>query len=177
MLVRHFGSEQYPLGRRRFTKLSYLLHRHVENIAEGYLKKAAGPYNPAVKYKGPESIGNKNGYIRPYQRGQYSGFIAAGNIAEAEGYFAKWYGNDVLIWLEQFRHKSNDELGLITTVDMTMENLRKMGRFVNLDAIKDFIRSHPEWEAKLSQPIFSDTNITCAINICSHLFELNIKIL
>jgi type I restriction enzyme S subunit len=42
-LARHFGKEEFPLGRKRYTKLSYLLHRHAERQAEGYLKKAAGP--------------------------------------------------------------------------------------------------------------------------------------
>jgi len=76
MLVKTFGSEKYPLGRKRCTKLSYLLHRHVERAADGYLKKAAGPYNPAVKYKGPESIAEKNGYVRRHSTGRLSGFVA-----------------------------------------------------------------------------------------------------
>ncbi|MCA9317885.1 MAG: restriction endonuclease subunit S, partial [Planctomycetes bacterium] len=62
-LVSRFGKEDYPLGRKRYTKLSYLLHRRVERRAEGYLKKAAGPYNPKTKYAGPEKIAKANGYI------------------------------------------------------------------------------------------------------------------
>ena len=56
VLVRNFGTEQYPLGRKRYTKLLYLYHRHEEGRTEGYLKKAAGPYNPRVRYGGPEGI-------------------------------------------------------------------------------------------------------------------------
>ena len=61
VLVRHFGDEQYPLGRVRYTKLSYLFHRHEDGRAEGYLKKAAGPYNPSTRYGGPEKIALKMG--------------------------------------------------------------------------------------------------------------------
>lgn len=170
VLAKHFGSEQWPLGRKRYTKLSYLLHRHVEHQAKGYLKKAAGPYNPATKYKGPEGIALKNGYIRQHARDQFSGFVAAEKIGEAEDYFIKWYGADALAWLKQFRMEKNDELELLATVDMAMEDLRHAGDPVMLDAVKQIIQSHPEWQAKLDRPIFSDANIECAIVKCHNLF-------
>ncbi len=166
VLAKHFGSEKFPLARKRCTKLTYLLHRHVERQAEGYLKKAAGPYNPAVKYKGPEGIAQKNGYVRPHHNGTYPGFVAAGNITEAEAYFAQWYGPEVLPWLEQFRFKKTDELELLTTVDMAMEDLRREGQAVNLGAVKQVIHDHPEWEAKLEREIFADPNIIRAIDEC-----------
>lgn len=166
VLAKHFGSEKFPLARKRCTKLTYLLHRHVERQAGGYLKKAAGPYNPAVKYKGPEGIAQKNGYVRPHHNGTYPGFVAAGNITEAEAYFTQWYGPEVLPWLEQFRFKKTDELELLTTVDMAMEDLRREGQAVNLGAVKQVIHDHPEWEAKLEREIFADPNIIRAIDEC-----------
>ncbi len=57
VLAKQFGSEKFPLGRMRRMKLTYLLRRHLEGQAAGYLKKAAGPYNPKTKYGGPEMIG------------------------------------------------------------------------------------------------------------------------
>jgi len=163
VLTERFGSEQFPLGRKRYTKLSYLFHRHVERTASGYLKKAAGPYNPATRYKGPEGIAQRNGYVRAHTNGQYEGFVAAEKIADAQGYFQKWYGDQALGWLDQFRYKKNDELELIATVDMAMEDLRSAGITPTLDAVKKVIHDHPEWEAKLSRPIFSDTNIAAAM--------------
>jgi len=170
VLAKHFGSEEYPLARKRCTKLTYLLHRHVERKAEGYLKKAAGPYNPATKYKGPEAIAQKNGYIRPHHNGTYPGFVAATNISQAESYFQQWYGADALAWLEQFRRKKTDELELLATVDMAVEDLRCEGKAVKLGAVKQVIHDHPEWEAKLQREIFSDINIVRAIQICRELF-------
>ena len=169
VLAKHFGSEKFPLGRKRYTKLSYLLHRHVERQAEGYLKKAAGPYNPATKYNGPEGIALKNKYIRRHSRDQFTGFVASENIAQAEKYFAEWYGNDVLAWMEQFR-VTNDELELLATVDMAMEDLRRENKPVGLETVKQIIHDHPEWEAKLDRKIFSDANITRAIKKCEQLF-------
>lgn len=163
-LVKHFGGEDYPLGRKRYTKLSYLLHRRVEQQAEGYLKKAAGPYNPQTKYGGPEKIAKQNGYITQHKGPKgHSGFIAAGNIARAEGYFEKWYGQEVIQWLEQFRYKKNDDLEVLATVDMAAFELRASGKTVDVAAVKDVITSHPEWEAKLNRAAFSDANIAEAI--------------
>ena len=163
-LVKHFGRENYPLGRKRYTKLSYLLHRHVESETDGYLKKAAGPYNPQTKYGGPEKIAKKNGYITQHKGPKgHSGYIAADNIAEAEGYFEKWYGPEVIQWLEQFRYKRNDDLEVLTTVDMVVLELRASGRSVTVAAVKDVIASHLEWKAKLDRTAFSDANIAAAI--------------
>ena len=170
VLAKHFGSEQWPLGRKRYTKLSYLLHRQVERQVEGYLKKAAGPYNPETKYKGPEGIALKNRYVRFHSRDKFSGIVAAEKIGEAEGYFSRWYGKDVLAWLEQFRRKSNDELELLATVDMAMNDLCRGGKAAELATVKKVIQGHPEWEAKLDRAIFSDDNIRRAIESCRQLF-------
>jgi type I restriction enzyme S subunit len=169
VLAKSFGSEQWPLGRKRYTKLSYLLHRYAEGQAEGYLKKAAGPYNPATKYKGPEEIALKKGYVRRHTRDKFSGFVAAEKIGEAESYFAKWYGKDVLAWLDQFRRKSNDELELLATVDMAMVDLRSGNKAVQLADVKRVIRDHPEWEAKLDRATFSDDKISQAMKSCRQL--------
>ncbi len=163
-LVKHFGKEDYPLGRKRYTKLAYLLHRRFEQQAEGYLKKAAGPYNPQTRYGGPEKIAKQNAYITQHRGPKgHSGFIAADNIAQAEDYFEKWYGQEVIQWLEQFRFKSNDELEVLATVDMAVVELRTSGKRVDVEAVKDVIAGHPEWEAKLDRAAFSDENIAGAI--------------
>lgn len=171
VLAKHFGSERYPLGRKRYTKLSYLLHRHVEGRADGYLKKAAGPYNPQTRYGGPEKIAIKNGYVQKHTAPEgYSGIIAAGHIAQAEGYFEQWYRPGAIEWLEQFRRRTNDDLEALTTVDMAAEELRASGKPVDVAAVKDLIRNHPEWEAKLDRPAFSDANINKAIQQSDILF-------
>ena len=163
-LSKQFGSEQFPLGRKRYTKLSYLLHRHAERQTEGYLKKAAGPYNPRTKYGGPERIAIEGGYIREHKNGPYRGFVAGENIAQAEAYFEKWYGADCVKWLEQFRFIKNDELEVLATVDMAAEDLRAGGKRVDIDNVRDLIRDLPEWRAKLGREAFSEAGIKKAID-------------
>lgn len=169
-LSKHFGKEEFPLGRKRYTKLSYLLHRHIENQVEGYLKKAAGPYNPKTKYGGPERIALESSYVREHKHGPYSGFVAAGNIAQAEGYFESWYGTTAIQWLEQFRFRKNDDLELLATVDMVVEELHAAGKVVDVPSVNALILSHPEWKAKLDREIFSDANIRRAIRDVGELF-------
>ena len=170
-LASHFGSEWFPLGRKRYTKLSYLLHRHAERHVEGYLKKAAGPYNPKTRYGGPERIALENGYIREHKNGPYSGFVIAENIAHAESYFEMWYGPDAIQWLEQFRFKKNDELEVLTTVDMAAEELRASDKYVDVAGVKAVIRNNPEWKAKIDRPLFNDAHIAEAIEMSDNLFD------
>ena len=172
VLAHRFGSEQFPLGRFRRTKLSYLLHRHTERQVAGFMKKAAGPYNPHTRYGGAEKISLKNGYVRIHQTAKGEGFIAANNIVQAEGYFESWYGLQVLDWLKQFRYKKNEELELLTTVDMAIEDLRREGKSVTVAAVKQIIHESPEWKAKLDRATFADSNIAAAIESCRQLFPV-----
>lgn len=170
VLSKTFGALDYPLGRKRYTKFSYLLHRYAERNAEGYLKKAAGPYNPDTRYKGPEKIAQNRGYIKAHSSGNYTGYIADDNIDEAVAYFNKWYGMETLQWLEQFRYKDNDQLELLTTVDMAVQDLLQNNQEVSIASVKALIQSYDEWRAKLKRTIFSDNNINAAIRLSEDLF-------
>ena len=172
VLSARFGSDKFRLGRFRRTKLSYLLHRHVEHEAAGFMKKAAGPYNPRTRYGGAEKIALQNRYVRVLSTGKSEGFVADENIAQAEGYFEKWYGAEALTWLEQFRYQKNDALELLTTVDMACEDLSRAGKAATLSAVKQIIHDSPEWKAKLNRAVFSDDNIATTIQSCGQLFPV-----
>jgi type I restriction enzyme, S subunit len=172
VLSARFGSDKFPLGRFRRTKLSYLLHRHVEHEAAGFMKKAAGPYNPRTRYGGAEKIALQNRYVRVLSTGKSEGFVADENIAQAEGYFDKWYGAEALTWLEQFRFQKNDALELLTTVDMACQDLSQAGKAATLSAVKQIIHDSPEWKAKLNRAVFSDNNIATTIQSCGQLFPI-----
>lgn len=170
VLAQRFGSEQFPLPRKRRVKLTYLLHRHAEGRAEGYLKKAAGPYDPNTKYKGPEQIALKNGYVRSLRNGTYEGFVAGDKIEQAQRYFEQWYGAATLEWLERFHYRKTDDLELLATVDMAMVDLAADGEPADVAGVKRLIAAHPEWLPKLSRELFSDERIAAAIAECQTLF-------
>jgi type I restriction enzyme S subunit len=170
VLAGHFGDEQHPLGRMRYTKLSYLLHRCTDGQVGDYLKKAAGPYNPKTRYGGPERIAVSNGYVREHRSGRFRGFVAAENNAQAEDYFQKWYGSDAIRWLEQFRWRRNEELEVLATVDVAAQELRAAGEEIDVRGVKAVLRRHGEWQAKLSRPAFSDASVARAIETARRLF-------
>lgn len=170
VLAKKFATARYPLGRMRYTKLAYLMHRRAEGTTEGYLKKAAGPYNPATRYKGPEAIAEKNGYVSSIHSGRFTGLVSGQNIDQAFTYFRNWYGDEVLEWLERFRYERNDTLELLTTVDMAVQELREAGGEIAVDSVEDVLRGHEEWRPKLKKQVFSKANIGRAINRSRELF-------
>jgi type I restriction enzyme S subunit len=170
VLAQLFGTEQHPLARVRRSKLLYLLQRHLGQQTETYLKKAAGPYKPGTRYKGPEGIALKNGYVRAHHNGTYEGFVAGEKVIEAKNYVVKWHGAAILEWLEQFRFSKTEELELLATVDMAMQDLKKAGQSIATASVKQVIQNHPEWKAKLERDIFSDNRIASAIGDCGKLF-------
>lgn len=170
VLAGMFGSEKFPLARVRRTKLLYLLHRRHEGIAEGYLKKAAGPYNHKTRYDGGEGIALKRGYVRSVRNGQYEGLMAGAKLAEAEAYVEKWHGPELRSWLAQFHYEKTEALELLATVDMAMVEIRRSGRQLSVDAVRQLIAADPEWRKKLEREIFSDDHIAQAIARSVDLF-------
>jgi type I restriction enzyme S subunit len=171
-----YATEQYPLAPFYSQKFPYLLHRHIEGAAEGFTKKAAGPYNPDYRYKTALPIALKNNYVigikATYKGKNYLNLIAGNNIDRAKNYFIKWYGEEPLKWLEQFRYIKNrhDELELLTTVDMAMVELRQANKPITTFAVKEIIKNSEEWKKKLKRELFSDENISRAIKWSIKLF-------
>lgn len=172
-----YATDQYPLTPFYAQKFPYLLHRHMEGVAQGYHKLAAGPYNAELKYKTALPIAKKNKYVvarkSKYMGTSYEAMLVGDNIGQAKKYFAQWHGDEPLKWLEQFRYIKNrrDELELLSTVDMAMVELRAAGVQITMQAVKEIIQASAEWEAKLKREIFSDANIDRAIEWSNRLFE------
>jgi len=170
VIAKNFADARHPLGRMRYTKLSYLLHRYAKDDTEGYLKKAAGPYNPATRYKGPEAIAQTSGYLKRARSGELNGFAAGEHVDKACAYFDKRYGPTALEWLTQFRYEKNEALELLTTVDKAVEELRSAGKEVTVQSVNEVLLAEPEWKPKLERPVFSDERIQATILMCQRLF-------
>jgi type I restriction enzyme S subunit len=174
-LVNKFGTVQYPLSRFRYTKYAYLLHRQHEHEASGYNKHAAGPYKPDNRYKGAEGIAIRNKYISKVKnsKSDKDAFVANENIGKALNYFNDWYGAGIQQWMEQFRYYKNDYLEVLTTVDKSIVDLTRINKPINVETIKEYIASIPQWKDKLDKPYFTDFNIQKAINESYKLFGDN----
>ncbi len=174
-LTERFGSEKFPLGRKRYTKLSYLFHRYSDNKIQDYLRKAAGPYNPKTKYGGPEKIALNSKYIQNWKGDKgTTGFTVAGKIDDAKKYFSNYWQIADLDWLvTEFKFKSNDELELLATVDNSLMELSKKNMEFTPAYVLDIIKSEKEWEAKLERTIFSKENVERAIGFLKGVLEYN----
>lgn len=172
-LTERFGSEKYPLGRKRYTKLSYLFHRYSDNKIQDYLRKAAGPYNPKTKYGGPEKIALTSKYIKDWKGEKGTiGFVTAEKIEDAKKYFSNYWQIADLDWLtSEFKFKSNDELELLATVDNSLMELSKKKMEFTSANVLDIIKSEKEWEAKLERTIFSDANVERAIGFLTETLQ------
>ncbi|MFQ5717659.1 MAG: restriction endonuclease subunit S [Nitrospinales bacterium] len=160
-LVRELSSKDYPLGRKRYTKFSYLVHRKSEHeVEQSYLKKAAGVYNPGTRYKGPEGIALQNGYIIKTKSGKYDGFRVGPNISKIDEYLPRYDLKESIDWvIQKFRRKKNEELGLLTTVDFVALELKSKKKKVTSKTILSFIKNDPDWKHKHDDPIYSELNV------------------
>ena len=168
-LVARFSDEKFQINRFRYTKFSYLLRRKLGHNVDNYQKKAAGPYDATIRYRGGERLAINKRYIKQI-KDPYKGFISDQNIDEAQKHFHGWFDKKSLDWLEQFRYKNNDELGLITTIDKAMLEVRENSQPVTLQNIKQVLKSDNEWKNKLNQRIYSDNNIEITIKKLERLF-------
>ena len=171
-IVDKFYSDKYPLGRKKVQKLLYLFRRHQEADTSAFKKKAAGPYADEVRYKGSEPIAQNKKYISISRNSKGALFNKGINIADALNYIEKWGLNDDFDWLlSNFNFTKTDRLELLATIDMAMCDLEDLGIAVSVDNIKNLIKSHKEWKAKLSKKFFSNTDIDWAIKECRRLFN------
>ena len=160
-------SEKYPIGSFRRQKFAYLLHRHTKQKADGFAKKAAGPYNSNIRYK-DEKIAIEKGYVvdtgnRKFTKGEKS--------EEAMDYFIKWYGEDAITWINQFKYRKSDDLELLTTVAEAVRELIDSDKEPTLLEVKKIIAGNSEWKPKLEKAFFNDNAIQSAIRESIKLFH------
>ncbi len=168
VITDEFGEEKYPLGAFRRQKLSYLFKRYNDIPIDDYLKKAMGPYNPKIKYKGGENIALKNNYVKKIG----SGLVSSNKIEDAKKYYKKYYSTNSLDWLVKlFKYMKNEYLEVLTTVDYTIIELVKQKKEITIENIKKYISSDKEWLPKLKKDYFSDSNILKAMNESKKLFN------
>lgn len=171
-LVRLLASEEFPLGRKRYNKMAYLAHRKSADVVQHqYLKKAAGPYSPWAKYKGPERIAIAKGYIKVIRSGEYVGFVVGVNNKKIDPYLENYSIRSSLDWVtREFKRATNDHLELLATVDFAALDLLNENQQINVHNIKKIISSNEEWVQKLTRKIFSDENIHQALGELESLF-------
>jgi hypothetical protein len=132
----------------------YLVERaeHLE-LFKGYLKHAAGPYDPTVRYRGPENIAViKRRWLKASDK---SHFEPGSNIQEAIRYARTYIRLDqVSAVIENFKEFTNPTLERWTTVDMAARELQDRGDAVTPENVLAYIEESPEWQPKLHREEF-----------------------
>ncbi|NOT01003.1 MAG: hypothetical protein HOP29_10280 [Phycisphaerales bacterium] len=129
------------------------------NLELEFLKKAAGPYDPKLRYGGAEDIAVRQ---REYLSLDGPRFGRGPNLAEGLGYvdgiIGAVRGRFVEI-LDHFRGYGNDALERWATVHSAAKAILENGNAVTVEAVKSHLGEEPEWAGKLSRDSFATENI------------------
>ncbi len=170
-IVGEMSDEDFNPDRVRITKLGYLAKRHIGmDVLDEYSKMEAGPYDPSIRYKGPEKIAIKNGYVEPVDT---THFKKGEKFSNVEKYLEKYGYKQVMEWLEQFRYVKNKELELLATVDYAVLELMKEGKEINARSVLEYLEKDEVWSKKLREKadVFNEDGIRRALRRLSELFS------
>jgi len=162
-VVHKLYSPGYPVSRFRVQKMLYLMEAATETgLFTEFRKQAAGPYDPSLRYKGPEDIAvRQKGWL--VARGD-TRFEPGPKIEEALRY-APRYMDEVLaeLVLDEFGTFRDETLERWTTVHLAAVELQRRGDHVTPETVLAYIQSVPEWEAKLSREEFAPARLADAL--------------
>ena len=162
-VVHKLYSPGYPVSRFRVQKLLYLIEAATERgLFTEFRKQTAGPYDPSLRYKGPEDIAvRQRGWL--VARGD-AHFEPGPNIEEALSYAPRYIDTELAkLVLEEFRTFKDETLERWTTVHLAAVELLRQGRPVAPETIVAYIESVPEWQPKLSRDEFAPERIADAL--------------
>jgi type I restriction enzyme S subunit len=162
-VVHKLHSPGYPVSRFRVQKMLYLIEAITETgLFTEFRKQAAGPYDPGLRYKGPEDIAvRQRGWLVP--RGD-SHFEPGPNIEEALRYASRYIDTELAeLVLEEFRTFKDGTLERWTTVHLAAVELQRQGQPVTPETVGAYIESVPEWQPKLSRDEFTLDRIADAL--------------
>ncbi len=170
-IIRAFDGDGYVVGNFRYQKAMYFMRRRLAHSLATTTKKAAGPYDGALRYTGGHALAIQRKYIREAFINGRTGNKPASKISEIDSLITQYDLQDALTWIMQkFKFKSSDEFECLATVDFAMNELRSRGAAINVIAIQNGIASDPEWKPKLTKPHFTAPKIRSAIAELETLF-------
>jgi type I restriction enzyme S subunit len=162
-----------PLGNFRLQKAVYFARRYMGERAldAQYLRKAAGPYNPSMRYAGGIKIATEKKWVAR-ARGDFGEGTALGPSAtEMDAWIEKYQFAAAAAWVrDKFKFKSNDIWETLATVDYAMIALDNAGTLPTAAAILDYVQNDPEWHPKIAKLRLSKASIQNAMAELQSLF-------
>jgi hypothetical protein len=146
-VVGRLHQQQIRATRLRVGKLIYFIEvEQRSGLFQNFLKQAAGPYDPTLRYKGPEDIAvHQQGWLR---MASTTAFVPAA-IDKCLKYFGRYF--DPLkaeVVLEHFRTYGDEALGRWATVHYAAQELVAQSQPVNGATILSHLEESREWAHK-----------------------------
>lgn len=163
-----------PLGNFRLQKAVYFARRFMGESAldQQYLRKAAGPYNPSLRYSGGMKIALERNWIA-VATGRFGPGSSPGTaFDDASVWIEKYQFAKTAAWVrDTFKFKHNDVWELLATVDYAMLALKHGGKAPNAANVFAYISSDEEWRPKIEKLRLSVASIQNAVVELQSLFE------
>lgn len=143
-----------PLGNFRLQKAVYFARRFLgETVLDGeYLRKAAGPYNPTMRYSGGIKVALDKNWITPASGKYGPGHSPGAAIGEAQSWMDKYNFTQAAAWVrDKFKFKQKDIWELLATIDYAMLALSHQGTNPTSQAVLSYIDQDPEWHPKIAK--------------------------
>ena len=143
-----------PIGNFRLQKAVYFARRQMVESAldKDYLRKAAGPYNPKMRYSGGIKIATDKNWIKR-ATGKYGEGNALGDAAaEMDEWIERYQFAPAAAWVrDRFKYIKNDLWETLATIDYAMLALDHDGKRPTPEAILSYIEADDEWRPKIAK--------------------------
>lgn len=177
-IVHRCHEESQPLGRVKLAKLYHLAQSKAKiELTETFAKRAAGPLDDEIfKFL---SLAQKNRWVTlDAKQGQLKPVRPGPESGKASEQAAKMLGSTkpmVDDMLDQMKRWSYQTLERWATVLEAVQVIAGAGQHVNVETVKDVIRTHADWVPKLNRQEFSDANIEATLRgLCKLGFVVNL---
>jgi hypothetical protein len=168
-----FNSGGEPIGNFRLQKAVYFARRHNGEHAldKAFSRKAAGPYNPAMKYSGGIAIAKTKNWLLE-AKGRFGfGHIPGSAASGADEWIEKYKYSESAKWVcEHFKLMKNDKWETLATVDYAVEHLRSIGIEPDATQVLKYIAADDEWRHKIEKLGLTEFSVQSAMIEVAALF-------
>ncbi|PCK83271.1 hypothetical protein CPT32_30180 [Rhizobium sophoriradicis] len=162
-----------PIGNFRLQKAVYFARRQMgeSELDKEYLRKAAGPYNPTMRYSGGIKIATDKNWIKR-ATGKYGEGNALGDTAaEMDEWIERYQFSSAAAWVrDRFKYKSNDLWEALATIDYAILALDDDGTRPTPAEILSYIKNDDEWRPKIAKLRLTEASIQNAMVELEALF-------
>ncbi|MES2433007.1 MAG: restriction endonuclease subunit S [Pseudomonadota bacterium] len=162
-----------PLGNFRLQKAVYFARRFMGERAldQQYLRKAAGPYNPSMRYSGGMKIALEKNWIAAATGKFGPGHSPGSAFDDVSAWIEKCQFAKPATWVrDKFKFKQNDIWELLATVDYAMLALEHSGNAPTAANVFAYIGNDEEWRPKIEKLRLSEMSIQNAMAELQSLF-------